>query len=117
VTAPHVDALLPCPFCGADGELTHGGHGEMLVRCSAIPCSAGLGGNCWQTTEKGAYEAWNRRTPAAHAELAAVREGTIEECAKVCDKGAESEDGQFASAYRWAAEEIRALAASQAGGK
>ncbi len=56
-----VPELLPCPFCGADGELTHGGHGEMLVRCSAIPCSAGLGGNCWQTTKEDAYAAWNRR--------------------------------------------------------
>lgn len=55
------EELKCCPFCGHDGELVAGGFGEKLIRCRNQSCRAGLGGDCWHTTDADAALAWNRR--------------------------------------------------------
>jgi len=53
--------LLPCPFCGSTARIHNGGFGEKFVMCDNPGCKAGLGSDCWQTTDETAQQAWNTR--------------------------------------------------------
>ena len=74
-------ALLPCPFCGGEGEnLSIGYTGTCWVRCCVADCGC-EGLVC--DGESDAINAWNTR--AAPASEPVAWEELVEDCAKIAE--------------------------------
>lgn len=58
--------LLPCPFCGGEGEVDEGNNGLFYARCSddEIECQAQVGLNCGYDGWHGAFSSHNDATRA-----------------------------------------------------
>lgn len=86
--SPEKAQLSACPFCGAPAETEHTGdthENEVSVSCSDAECCASVI-HC-------DHEQWNRRSP--------VREGVIEECARVCEEITYSREYHFDPSGAW----------------
>lgn len=56
------EVVLPCPFCGAEGEFLKGIDSNYEYRCSADAEDCALNPiSDWYETKDKALEAWNRR--------------------------------------------------------
>ena len=77
-------ALLPCPFCGDEGQIIRA-VGETWVLCKSCKAS----GTACSSHEAG-IAAWNRRALVKKA-----REEERERCAKIADDETECEDGEI----------------------
>ena len=53
-------ALLPCPFCGGQGELVEEGEFYYRFKVKCKKCGASTGGSAYKN-DKYNSECWNRR--------------------------------------------------------
>ena len=92
------EALLPCPFCGANAHISWGSDGEICnVRCDNWGGSCmGAGKNCY--SEKEAIAAWQSRAKAQVPDIAVAEVRAAEQA---CQDDGEQTTRESALAERW----------------